>query len=213
MTTINAIQPASPPPTGGIELQNVIVAGLSKPSGSGAGTPKNMWVQSGFTAAPNEGVYVFGPGSSLAAFTPGSRVTIIGTVDEFNDATGTGTLTEIRALSITAGTGSTGTVVPVTGQTAATLNTDVGGEPYEGVLVTLDNVKVTMVGTTGTGGTFGVGEVTQATTTFKTDDDVFLLNSANACYASITGFWTYLPFNNTWGFLPLSAGTGTGTCQ
>jgi hypothetical protein len=212
-TTINAIQTATTPPTGGIELQNVVVAALSKPSGSGTPTPKNMWVQSGLTAGANDGVYVFGPGSSLAAFTPGTRVTIIGTVDEFNDATGTGTLTEIRALSITAGTGTTGTVVPVTGQTVATLNADGTGEPYEGVLVTLTNVKVTAVGTTGTGGTFGVGDATQSGTTFKTDDDIFLLNSLNACYATITGVWSYLPFNNTWGFLPLSAGTGTGTCQ
>ena len=217
VTTINAIQTATTPIMGGIELQNVVVAALSKPSGmTGAQTPKNMWVQSGLTAAPNEGVYVFGPGSSLAAFTPGTRVNIIGTVDEFNDMTGTGTLTEIRALSITAGTGTTGTVVPVTGQTAATLSVDGTGEPYEGVLVTLQNVKVKTVGTTGNGGTFGVGEVTQSVgmtaTTFKTDDDIFLLNSANTCYLSITGVWSYLPFNNTWGFLPLSAGTGTGTC-
>lgn len=206
VTTISAIQTATTPPTGGVELQDVYVAAMSK-------NKKNIWVQTDLTAAANEGIYVYGPGSNLDTFPVGSRVNIIATVDEFNDMSGTGTLTELRALSITAGTAGTGTVVPVVGQTAATLNDDTTGEPYEGVLVTLTNVKVTTVGTTGSGGTFGVGEATQGATTFKTDDDIFLLNSANACYATITGIWSYLPFNDTWGFLPLSAGTGTGTCQ
>ncbi len=206
VTTISAIQTATTPPTGGIELQGVYVAAVSK-------NKKNIWVQTGLTAAANEGVYVYGPGSNLDTFPVGSRVNIVATVDEFNDMSGTGTLTELRAISVVAGTAGTGTVVPVVSETATTLNDDTTGEPYEGVLVTLANVKVTTVGTTGSGGTFGVGEATQGATTFKTDDDIFLLNTANTCYATITGIWSYLPFNDTWGFLPLSAGTGTGTCQ
>ena len=200
LTTINAIQTAATAPTGGIELQDVYVAAISK-------NKKNMWVQSSLTAAPNEGVYVFGPGNNLDGFAIGSRVDIIGTVTEFNDSTGTDTLTEVKALSVTAGTAGVGAVVPVTGTAASAMS-----ETYEGVLVRLTNVKVTTVGTTTTGGTFGVGAATQypAATVFKTDDDIFLLNTANACYATIDGIWTYLPYNDAYGFLPLAAGVTTG---
>ena len=215
VTTISAIQTATTPPTGGVELQNVYVAALSKPSGSGTATPKNMWVQTSLQAAANEGVYIYGPGSSLAAFTVGSRVNIIGTVEEFNDDATGGTLTEIKALSITAGTTGTGTVLPVAGQTVTDLNQASTGEPYEGVLVTLTNVMVTTVGTTGTGGTFGVGAAAQypGAVVFKTDDDIFLLSTANACYSTIRGVWTYLPYENAYGFLALAAGTAGGNCQ
>lgn len=203
-TTISAIQTAATPPSGGVELNNVVVAAISK-------NLKNMWVQTNLTAAPNEGIYVRGDGSDIT-FTVGQRVSIIGTIDEFNDSSGTETLTQLRALSIAAGTGTTGTVVPVTGTAAAAMAT----ESYESTLVTLTNVKVTAVGTTqGTGHTFGVGDAVQSPggTLIKTDDDMHLLGTLNACYATITGIWQYLPFNNSWGFLPLSAGTGTGTCN
>ena len=202
VTTISAIQTATTPPKGGVELQDVYVVAMSK-------NKKNLWVQTSLTAAANQGIYVFGPGTNLDTFPVGSKVNIIGTVSEFNDSMGSETLTELKALSVTAGTAGTGTVVPVTGQTAAALST----ESYESVLVTLTNVKVSTVGTSAT---FGVGDVTQypAATVLKTDDDIALLNTANACYSSITGVWTYLVYENAWGFLPLTAtGTAGGTCQ
>lgn len=221
-TTISAIQTATTPPTGGIELKDVYVAALSAPSGPiNMKTPKNMWVQTSLTAAPNEGIYVFGTGESLAAFPVGSRVNIIGKVTEFNDTSGTETLTEINALKITAGTAGTGTVVPVTNKTA----TELSSESYESVLVTLSNVKVSTTigipcpqGTTPPACNYGVGDATQyptagTATAMKTDDDIFLLSTPNACYSTITGIWTYLVRNNSWGFLPLSAGTTGTMCQ
>jgi hypothetical protein len=211
VTTISAIQTASTPPAGGIALQDVYVAAISK-------NKKNMWVQTSLTAAANEGIYVYGPGSNLDTFPVGSRVNIIGTVDEFNDAMGTETLTEVRALSVTPSTMGNGTVVPVISQNV----TDLSTEPYESVLVTLTNVKVSKVGVPCTNGavppacSYGVGEITQypGALVAKTDDDIALLTTANACYASVTGIWTYLVYENAWGFLPLTAsGTGTGACQ
>jgi hypothetical protein len=224
VTTINALQTGTLP-TGGIELQNVYVASLSKPSGS-TPTPKNMWVQSSTTAAASEGLYVFGDGSSLAAFTPGTRVNIIGKVTEFNDMTGTGTLTELKAMDITAGTSGTSTLTPVTNQTVAAINTDNTGEPYESVLVTLTDVKVTTLGVPCAQGqqppacNYGVGVAEQTVnggtavkTAFRTDDDINVLGPAGTCYASVKGIWTYFPYDDVWGFLPLStAGTGTGNC-
>ncbi len=208
-TTIPALQTTTP--MGGIELQGVIVTALSKANTSGKRF--NMWVQqSAGIPGANESVYVFGPGADLSAFTPGTKVDIVGTVTEFNDNTGTDTLTEVKALSVTAAVG-TGASTPVVGKTAAELSVASTGEPYEGAVVTLTNVKVTVVGTTVTGGTFGVGAMQQGTTTFKTDDDIFLVTStAGTCFATITGIWTYLPYENAYGFLPTAVGTGTGVC-
>jgi len=209
-TTISAIQTASTPPTGGVELRDVYVAAISN-------NKKNMWVQTNLTAAANEGIYIYGPGSNITA-TVGSRVNIIGTVDEFNDATGTETLTRIRALSITAGTAGTGTVVPITGQDVTALST----ESSESVLVTLSNVQVKTVGVPCPNGVqppacnYGVGLISQypGAMDAKTDDDIAVLGTANSCYLAVTGVWTYLVYENAWGFLPLTtSGTGTGTCQ
>ena len=159
--------------------------------------------------APTRSVYVFGPGIDLTPFAVGSKVDIVGTVQEFNDSTGTDTLTEMKGLTITAAAG-TAVTAPVTGKTAAELSVAATGEPYEGALVTLSNVKVV---TLGNSGNFGVGSMSSGGTTFKTDDDIFLVASAvNTCFLTITGVWTYMPYDNVYGFLPLAAGTGTGVC-
>ncbi|MGE3547495.1 MAG: hypothetical protein AB7L28_26455, partial [Kofleriaceae bacterium] len=204
-TTIAELQASTP--MGGIKLGGVVVTAVSK-------NKKNMWVQTDMAAAANNGVYIYGPGIDLDGFAVGSRVDIIGTVEEFNDSDGTETLTEVKALAVTAADGS-GTVTPVTGQTVMTLSDPVTGEPYEGVLVTLNNVEVMVIGTTGSGGTFGVGSLKQGNKMFKTDDDIFLIpmGELSKCYESITGIWTYMPYDNQYGFLPLSKGTGTGDCE
>ncbi len=208
VTTIPALQTTTP--MGGIELQGVIVTALSKAVPTAQNKRFNMWVQTNAgVPGPNESVYIFGPGSDLTAFPVGSKVNVIGTVQEFNDNMGTETLTEIKALTITAANGMAGTT-PVTGKTAAELSVAATGEPYEGAMVTLSNVKVTALGNAGN---FGVGSMSSGGTTFKTDDDIFLVASAvNTCFATITGVWTYMPFDNVYGFLPLAAGTGTGVC-
>lgn len=206
--TIPAIQATTP--TGYVSIDGVIVTALSK---AFSGKRYNMWVQqnAGIPGA-NESVYVFGPGTDLTPFAVGTKVNLIAQIQEFNDATGTETLTEVKPISITAATG-TAVTTAVTGKTAAELSVAATGEPYEGAMVSLTNVKVTVVGTTGMGGTFGVGSMQQGTTTFKTDDDIFLVNSAvGTCFATVTGIWTYLPFENVYGFLPIAAGTGTGVC-
>jgi hypothetical protein len=208
VTTISALQTTTP--TTGIELQGVIVTALSKVVTSAGNKRFNMWVQTnaGIPGA-NESVYVFGPGIDLTPFAVGTKVDIIGTVEEFNDSTGTETLTEIKALTITAATG-TAVTAPVTGKTAAELSAAATGEPYEGAMVTLTNVKVTALGNFAN---FGVGSMSSGGTSFKTDDDIFLLASpVNTCFLTITGVWTYMPYDNVYGFLPLAAGTGTGVC-
>ena len=209
VTTINAIQTATTPPTGGIELQDVCVSGLSRPSGMAPATSKNIWVQSSDTvAAANEGVFVFGDGSDYGAFTPGKKVNIIGKVIEFNDSMGTGTLTEVSAMSVTLAAG-TCTPTPVLNQTAASLTVDANGEPMEGVLIQMANVRVTALGTTANN---FVSTVRQSGTDFKADDDAYrwAAGDLNKCYSTINGFWSYNVYDNTWIFLPRLSPTGTG---
>jgi len=209
-TTITAIQTAGTPPTGGVELTDVRVMAVSY-------NKKNIWVATNATAAANEGIYVLGPGTNLDGFAVGSKVNVIGKVVEFNDTMGTETLTEIKALTVTAGTSGTTAPTPVSNQTAATLAVALTGEPYESVLVTLNNVRISTASIPCTGGAmppacnYGLGQAKQGTgvvTTFKIDDDI--LAAATGCYATITGVWTYLVYENEYGFLPKTLGT-TGT--
>ncbi len=206
-TTVSAVQTATP--TGPVELHNVYVTKISK-------NKKNMWVQTNLTSAGNDGIYVFGNGDDYN-FPIGSQVDVIGTVTEYNNDMMGSTLTELNALSVTAGTVTTAApVVPVTNQTVANLMQAGTGEPYESVEVTLTNVKITALGTSSN---HGVGTLVQNGVTFQSDDDIYLLGTTgdgaavNTCYASITGIWTYLVFNDAYGFLPFAVGTGTGTCN
>jgi predicted extracellular nuclease len=210
VTTIQAIQTATTPPTGGVELQNVCVVSLSSLNRTPAQTPRNMWVQTANTTATlNNGIFVFGPGNDLTAFASGTKVNVIGTVKEFNDKMGTGTLTEIQAVSITAGTG-TCTPAPILAQTAANLSIDANGEPAESVLVQLDNVKVT----TAAAADYYTGTMLQGSTAFKFDDDAFRTTAAkDTCYDTINGFWSYNVYDNAWIFLPTQVGdTSGGSC-
>ncbi len=194
--------------TGVVALNDVFVTAISF-------NQKNLWVSSSLTAAANEGILVFrGNGTTTpvldANIVVGAKVNIGGVVQENNnDATGD-TLTEIggSGTTVTFVAAPTTPPIPVLGQQASAL---VAAEPFESVLVTLTNVKVTMNGDAA----FHVGQLTQNGTTFLSDDDIFRLLDAelNKCYASITGIWTYQVFNNAFGFLPIAVGTGTGTCN
>jgi hypothetical protein len=210
--TIEQIQTAATPPTGGVDVKGACVVALSRPVGTPA-APRNLWVQTSDTVATlNNGMYIFGPGTDLSAFAPGTKVDIVGTVKEFNDSanTGTGTLTEISAVSITAATG-TCTPTPILDQSAMLLSMDANGEPAESVLVELKNVEIKTVATSTN---FYAGTMEQGTTTFKFDDDSFRITSAAmTCYSSIKGFWSYQVYDNAWQFLPIAAGTTGGSCQ
>ncbi len=191
--------------SGSVQVNDVFVTAVSKDK-------KNIFVSTTLNAASGEGLYVRGPGANLpATIVSGAKVSILGTVTEFNnDATGD-TLTQLTNAAITLVAAPTTQPVPVTNQLVATLNVPATGEAYESVLVTLTNVKVVTVG-----GTAGVSDVAQfpGNVPFKADDDMYLFvaGDANACYASITGIWNYNAFGNTYVFLPLGVGIGTGTC-
>ncbi|MDQ3365317.1 MAG: hypothetical protein M3680_07815 [Myxococcota bacterium] len=205
-TTIAQLQTGTPVEL--VSLTNVFVVAVSS-------NKKNLWISSSLTAAPNDGVYVFrGNQASTTEIESnvvvGAMVNVAGVGVEFNnDQTGE-TVTQLTGPKITVTAAPTTGPVPVAGQTAASLTMAVTGEPYESVLVTLTNVKVTTLGNN-----FGVGSLTQypGATVFKSDDDIHKLSVLDACYASITGVWSYSPFENSYIFLPLSAGMTPGSCN
>lgn len=204
--TISDIQAGTA--TGLVQLTDVYVSavGFSR---------KNLWVSTSLTAGPNEGIYIYrGGGAAVldSGVVPGAKVDIVGTAVEGNNDQMGDTLTQITGATVTVKAAPTAPPVAVAGKTASELLVASTGEPYESVLVTLTNVKVT---TLGTSTNFYVSDLTQSGTAFKADDDIYRLVTAdmNACYATITGIWTYNLFDNVYMFLPLGPGTGTGVCN
>lgn len=198
--------------TGGVVLTDVYVSAIAQ-------NRKNYWISSSLVAAANEGVYVFRCSSTAscmtapaldASITVGSKISLKATTEEYNNNTDGTTLTQLKFATVTAMAVSAGTPTPVTGKTATELIVEATGEPYESVLVTLSNVKVTTAPTTGS---FGVATLTQDGTAFKADDDIYLIAASDtSCYATMTGIWTYSFYNNVYQFLPTAVGVGTGNC-
>ncbi len=196
-TTISAVRAATP--TGAVELQNVYVTAIGR-------TKFDLWVSSSLTAAPNEGIYVRATGVPAldSSIVVGAKVNVIGKVTEFNnDATGD-PLTQISRLSLTLVAAPTVPPTPVLGQTVASLLVPATGEPYEGVLVTLTNVKITTVGDSTAFYVSDLSQKTTVSTAFKADDDVARMLPAEAtkCYSTITGIWSYSVFDNRYLFFP-----------
>lgn len=190
------------------KLTDVYVAAISR-------NKKNLWLTTSLTAAPNQGIYVFRGNNMQTTELPadvvvGAQVTVTGAVVEHNNDMMGDTATQLSDATITVTAAPTATPVPAVGPDAATLTVAASGEPYESVLVTLTNVKVTTAPNN-----FGVGQMQQGSTTFLFDDDIFqtAAGELNKCYASITGVWTYQVFDNGYGLLPIAAGTGTGNCN
>lgn len=200
--------------TGSVQINDVYVTAVSSKK-------KNIWISQSLTAASGEGLYVRGTGADFpVTVTAGAKVNVLGSTIEFNnDSTGE-TLTQLQNATVEVTAAPTTPPTPVTGQTLATLLAAGTGEPFESVLVTLTNVKVVTPSAGAMGppnGNFGVTDLAAfpGNTAFKADDEIFLFTNAqaNACYASITGIWTYSVYDNQYELMPLAAGTGTGTCN
>jgi hypothetical protein len=159
---------------------------------------QNFWVQDAAASAENNGVVVFWPtaaGELPAEVVVGATVDIQATVTEFPCLTPTGgdegscvdnPLTELTFATLS--NFKTGeTPVPLAGIDPATLSTDPDGEPYEGVLVTIENVPVVNAD-------FGFGQfsVGDAAAELVVGDDIFAYLDGNKltngqCLAAITG--------------------------
>lgn len=182
-----------------VQLTNVIVTGVSF-------NKKNLWVADALGGAPNNGVYVFrGTAAAVlpAEIVVGAKVNVNGTVDEFAGTDGGESVTEVTFPTVTFVAAPAGAPTPVTGLTVPSLLAPATGEPYEGVLIKLDNIKVT----TALDATSGQRTMTAGATTFIADDDMFRLTEANdTSYCSIVGIWHYnaFPTDNRYVFLPRS---------
>lgn len=196
-TTIVNIQGGAVPVGTFVQVNNVFVTGVTF-------NKKNLFVADALQAAPNAGVYVFR--GSAAAVLPaeivvGAKVSITGQIDEFAGTDGGDTVTEIKNPTVTLVSAPAGAPTPVMGLTVPSLLVAATGEPYEGVLIKLQNVKVTGP----LDATSGQRPMTAGATAFIADDDMFRLTDAdNTCYASLIGIWHYnaFPTDNRYVFLP-----------
>lgn len=117
-----------------VMLTNVIVTGLSNDR-------EHLWIMDNAPAGPNNGVYVYMGGDAMPQppeVDIGTVLNVSGRIFEYQ------TYTEIVDPMLTKA-GATITPIAVTGVDTGTLGNDASNEPYEGVLVELNNVSVTAV--------------------------------------------------------------------
>lgn len=197
-TSVVAIQTSTVVPEL-VNLTNVFVTARDDIGGN-----KGFWVADALQGAASNGVYVY-TGNTGAATNPalppdaalviGARVSIVGSVDEFDlGAMGAApvgdTVTEVVNPIISGIMAPGAAPTPATTATAGTLATiGAAGEPWEGVLVRLSNVKVT-------NNNAGSGKVELTDTSGMTvlaDDESFAFSPqaspvvVGTCYSTFTG--------------------------
>lgn len=170
--------------TGTVSLASVFVTGRDDIPGS-----RGVWVSDALQGAAYNGIYVYtGSGTLDPTLVVGATVSVTGNVQEFDTGTPAmgDTLTEIGGPAVvTLVSPAGGAPTPLTGVSAATLSDITTGEPYEGVLVQLTNVKVTNP-------SLGQGKVQLTDNngdTIVMDDDAFSYpaQTMDTCYGTLTG--------------------------
>jgi hypothetical protein len=206
-TTIVAIQDGTVAKNTLVRLTNVVVIGIDF-------NKEHLWVADSATGAVYNGVYVY-RGSSASALpsniTIGATVDVTGTVDEFDYQNSCGaTLTEISDATVTFKTGGTSTT-PLTGVDVATLIGS-NAEQYEGVLVTLPNVRV--VDAADPGNNVHEWSVGVTGTKLWVEDDIYrYAATANEC-VTITGIMHYNAYSDCRPvILPRDGEVVAGTCN
>lgn len=203
-TTIEMIQTGAA--TGVVTVNDVIVTAIDTIGASS----KGFWVQQAAQAAANQGVLVF-TGATTPTVAIGDHVNVTATVQEFDLQPPGDTLTELTFPTVTPVAGNT-TPLPLGGVTINTLKDITAvGEPYESVLVTLSNLRVSAA----------PGNdrltLTDGTNTIVMDDDVFDYAAATypigTCFATVTGVMGVNVFDDERRIFPRSAAdlvAGTG---
>lgn len=176
------------------DLMNVFVTARDD-----IGTSKGIWVSDSLTAAANNGVFVF-TGATLAAnLVVGATVSVQGTIDEYDQAQAG---MPVMGDTVTEVTGGTPVLVaaPTAQPTPAVVSpgtlSDIGatGEPYEGVLVQVNLVKVTAAQS---GGKFEL--TANDGSKVIMDDEAFvpmIAPTVGTCYGSVVGVMHVQPFDN-----------------
>ena len=157
-----------------VTLETAIVTGLSRDR-------EHFWVMDNAPAGEYNGIYVYNGGDA----TPQPPEVGIGTVMQVQGrVTEYQTYTELTNTSLTP-TGATVTPVAITGVTTGTLGVDATNEPYEGTLVELNNVRVTMIEIDNFGSFLvddGSGELRVGDWSYD-----YPSPAVDDCYASLTG--------------------------
>ena len=166
-----------------VSLSGVVVTGVSFDR-------RQLWVQVAQQAAENSGIFVFRGFNAEplpADVATGATLDLRGTVTEFpcsDDLCADATLTEITSATVDLDSMAEGPPpTALSGVDLATVASDPDGEPYEGVLVTLQNVEVT-----GENNQFGVFFIGDGATDLMVDNDIFEHEATvGECFATLTG--------------------------
>jgi hypothetical protein len=184
--------------TGHVRLESVVITALTADR-------KGLWVADEVSAAPYNGIFVYRGGGAAplpAEFQIGVPVDIEGDIEEFDIAPPGDTLTEIVASIEAVVAGPVGDApVPYTGEGVATLAAMAAGEPYESVLVRIQNVAVMAVNT---GDRVTLRD--SASSTIVMDDVAYDYAAGTypigTCFESVTGVMTVNVFDDERRILP-----------
>ncbi len=215
-TTVTDIQNGTFDPTKGLaRLTKVIITGVSF-------NRRFFWVKDPGAAAVNNGIFAFQSSQGSPVLFPdgedfvGRAVDVTAQVVEFNG------LTELTNITFTAPGDIPADIIetpPALTVELSVLLDDTTEEPYEGVLVTINNVKVVSKPDPGMRYSWTLGAAGAALTA---DQDIFRVQpdalTDGQCLASVTGIMHYNSFVDPArvSFLPRSAAdidTAVGVCN
>jgi hypothetical protein len=200
--SVTTIQDGTVPADSDVSLVGVTVTGVDE-------LREHLWVQDGEQAATNGGVYVY-RGSDAEPLPDnivvGSTINLEATVVEFpciNETCTETPLTELDEVTIDLDSVAEGPEPVSAGAVdLATLTSEADGEPYEGVLVTIENVRVQMPPDPD----FGLFPVGDGTSQIVVDSDIFSYPAEmNECLMSVTGIMHRDVFLGPLSIVPRSA--------
>jgi hypothetical protein len=177
--TVVEIQDGTHPINTRVALTGVVVTAIASNS-------EDLWVQDAGSTADYNGVHVYrGTGASALTLAVGDVIDVTGTINEYFEETQL--VVDPKVADVSNPTG-TDTPAVVTGLSVSTLNDAVDGEPYEGMLTELSNVKTVVLDDTFGGFTVGIDgdDLTVDNELFD-----FTLPTSETCYATIRGVMAY----------------------
>jgi uncharacterized repeat protein (TIGR01451 family) len=206
VVTVNDIQTGLV--TGAVSLDNVVITARSA-------NGRHLWVADAAAASSYSGIYVFRGGAAPmlgAEFAVGATVDVTGTATEFDASPPGDTLSELDAATLTLVSPPGALPSAMTGLPAATVSSILGGEPYEGVLVRLSNVRVTAVNA---GDRVTLMDNDGGTVVMDDDAYNYVNPAIGTCFGFVTGVMTLDGFANIRLLLPrtLSDLGPFGTCN
>jgi hypothetical protein len=193
---------------GSIRLESVVVTARSANNNW-------LWVADAAAASAYNGIYVFRPTSDPdlgPEFVIGGTVDVTGTATEFDASPPGDTLTEIVTPTLTLVSPPGSPASPLLGIPAATLSSITDGEPYEGVLVQLSNMRVTAMSA---GDRFTLVDSNGGTILMDDDAYDYVNPFVGTCFSAVTGVMTLDVFANVRLLLPRAASDlfPFGTCN